>query len=378
METLESQHVRSIMHERQTIFLSSTWSDLEEHRKVLLFTFAKLQERVEAMEYFGALSGEPLQECLNAVRRSQVYVGVIGTRYGSKDQEGISITQREYEEACLGKKTILIYLIDEQEHPVRPMFVDTGDDARRLTQFKCLLKQHTYSMFKSPEHLAALVSVDLLKMLRNQGYPVSADDSRMFSEQLPKLLFEAGYAIGMDSHVMDLSGIWKMGDDKSLRVQDPVVREIAVAGYLATNISRGNYDILRHILTFDQKLWRLLVILIQHYGLDAEHLANFIVQCRDPMQFRLLSALIGELSLVECAEPLCRRLLGGPDLDSEFSYLRQQSTPVREVVRDALASMPVSILPMIEGYIEKSKQLRRWHQKRAFEAAARRLRISRA
>lgn len=65
------------------------------------------------MEYFGARSGEPLEECLEAVRRAQIYVGVIGTRYGSKDEDGISITQREYEEAYRQKKTILIYLLDE-------------------------------------------------------------------------------------------------------------------------------------------------------------------------------------------------------------------------------------------------------------------------
>ena len=42
------------MAEIPVIFLSSTWADLEEHRKALLFMFARLRKWVEAMEYFGA------------------------------------------------------------------------------------------------------------------------------------------------------------------------------------------------------------------------------------------------------------------------------------------------------------------------------------
>jgi hypothetical protein len=103
-------------------------------------------------------------------------------------------------------------------------------------------------------------------------------------------------------------------------------------------------------------------------------MGEFIEKCRDPMQFRLLVALAGDLSIGECAEPICRRLLAGSDLDSEFSYLRQQATPIREVVKYALASMPSHVLPVVERYLETSKNMQRWHQKRAFEFAADKLR----
>ena len=97
------------VRERATIFLSSTWADLKTHREMVLFTLAKLRRWVEAMEYFGALPGEPLDECLDAVRKADTYVAIIGTRYGSKDRHGVSITQREYEEAFQHRKRILIY-----------------------------------------------------------------------------------------------------------------------------------------------------------------------------------------------------------------------------------------------------------------------------
>ena len=58
------------MVDRPIIFLSSTWADLEEHREAVLFTLGRLQKRVEAMEYFGALPSNPLSESLRSVRRS--------------------------------------------------------------------------------------------------------------------------------------------------------------------------------------------------------------------------------------------------------------------------------------------------------------------
>jgi hypothetical protein len=327
------------------------------------------------MEYFGSRPGEPLEECLEAVRRAQVYVGIVGTRYGSKDKYGVSITQREYEEAYRERKTILIYLLDEQNHPVLPKFVDRGEDAVRLAELRELLKaRHTCSLFSSPQDLAVNVGVDLIHQLETKMESRKDERSREFSREIPKLLFEAGYAIGMDSNVIDLSDILELDGDSKLRVRDPAVKEVAIAGYLAVNLCRGNYDVLRHILTFDQRTWLVLIALVRHYGTNAQQMGDFIEKCRDPMQFRLLVALAGELSAGECAEPICRRLLMGSDLHSELSYLRQQVTPIHDVVRRALASMPTTVLPVVERYLEASKKMQRWHQKRVFEFAAGKLR----
>jgi hypothetical protein len=37
------------------------------------------------MEYFGALPDLPREECLRLVRASEVFVGIVGMRYGSID-----------------------------------------------------------------------------------------------------------------------------------------------------------------------------------------------------------------------------------------------------------------------------------------------------
>jgi hypothetical protein len=96
---------------------------------------------VEAMEYFGARTGTSLSECLQAVRRADLYVGVIGTRYGSKNESGISITQLEYEEVYHCANPILFYIIDENNHLVLPKFVDKGIDGEKLSNLKLTLRE---------------------------------------------------------------------------------------------------------------------------------------------------------------------------------------------------------------------------------------------
>lgn len=367
------------MTAKPTIFLSSTWLDLEEHRKIILFTFARLRKWIEAMEYFGALPESPLEECLKAVRRSDIYVGLIGMRYGSKDKQGMSITQREYEEAYAANKKILVYLIDEDNHPMLPKFFDIAE-AERLREFKLLLKaRHTCAFFSSPQDLAVKVGVDIIHHLDLYSNHVKEDRAQEFSAEMPKLLSKAGYSLGMVEHTVDLSGILEIVGQNRIEIRDARINEILVAGYLAINVCRGNYDILRGILTFDKEAWLLFLHLVRHYGTNENALADFIKRCQDPLQFRLLVRLAGALGLSSCVEPVCRRLLDSRSLDKIFTEYREQTTSFRKSIQEALQSMPTSTLPVIQKYLDESKVLGRWQQKHVFESVAkvlqRRLRI---
>lgn len=354
--------------EKPTIFLSSTWADLKEHREAVLFTLAKLRKWVVAMEYFGAMPGTPLSESLKAVRLADIFVGVIGTRYGSKDKDMVSITQREYEEAYKHNKYILIYLLDEENHPVLPKFVDTGRDAEKLAIFRHVLaERHTPSSFSSPQDLALRVGVDLINQIDLYNDGLTVNRTHEFLTEMPTLLSKAGYNVGMQKHIINLSSILELRDGNKLLIRDPVIEEIIVAGYLAVNMNRSNYDVIRLILTFDAKLWSLFVNMTRYLGLDDKYLAEFINTCREPTQFRLLVKLSGELALSSCVDPICRQFLEGPSLDKRFSELREQATPIRNVVRDALLSMPTSVLPIVEKYLQKSISLERWQQKKVFE-----------
>src|SRR5579864_7123511 len=110
-----------------SIFVSSTFTDLRRHRELVRDAIGRLEHEAKGMETFGALPETPKDECLRLVRAASVYVGIFAMRYGFVDNEsGKSMTQLEYEEAQTLRLPSLIYLIDEDAHPVLPRNVDTG------------------------------------------------------------------------------------------------------------------------------------------------------------------------------------------------------------------------------------------------------------
>ena len=96
-----------------SIFVSSTFTDLERHRQVVREAIAKLEYGSKAMEFFGALPDTPKEECLRLVRSANSYIGIFAMRYGFVDPDSDkSLTQLEYEEAQALRLPSLIYLID--------------------------------------------------------------------------------------------------------------------------------------------------------------------------------------------------------------------------------------------------------------------------
>ena len=150
-----------------SIFVSSTFADLQRHRLLVREAIGRLQYDSQAMEFFGALPGTPKEECLRLVRHSGAYVGIFAMRYGFVDpQSGKSLTQLEYEEAQAIRLPSLIYVIDEEAHPVLPKHVDTGTSAEKLRDFKEVLKRsHVVNFFTSPEDLAAKVTQDVVRLV---------------------------------------------------------------------------------------------------------------------------------------------------------------------------------------------------------------------
>lgn len=126
-----------------------------------------LNHQASAMELFGALPDAPKEECLRLVRASNIFVGVVGVRYGSIDpQTGKSISELEYQEACSLRLPCLIYMIDEDSHPVLPKHVEVGAGAEKLAHFRAALrKAHVVSTFSSPADLVAKLTRDLIRLL---------------------------------------------------------------------------------------------------------------------------------------------------------------------------------------------------------------------
>jgi len=139
---------------RKIVFISSTFIDLKEERKKVWESLEKFDVVVKGMEQFGARKTTPLATCISEVEQSDIYVGIIGMRYGSEEaNSGKSYSQLEYEKAVDQNKEILIYLIDEENSYVTPNLIQF-DKIQKLNNFKAILRdKHTIDTFSTPQDL---------------------------------------------------------------------------------------------------------------------------------------------------------------------------------------------------------------------------------
>jgi len=151
---------------KKIVFISSTFVDLQKERKKVWETLEEFQVIVKGMEEFGARSSDPLTTCLSEVAQADIYVGIIGMRYGSIDKEtGKSFSQLEYEKAVKMKKEILIYLIDTSTASV------IIDDIQKeyisnLDNFKTVLREkHTVDTFSNAQDLVLKLKRQFAKFL---------------------------------------------------------------------------------------------------------------------------------------------------------------------------------------------------------------------
>ena len=120
---------------KKTVFISSTFKDLREHRRAVWDTLKKFDVSVRGMEEFGARTTGALDTCLAEVEESDVYVGVIGYRLGSIDPESRKpYTVLEYEKAVEQGAEILIYLADDEAASFPQSVVDQDSRSRKRLQ----------------------------------------------------------------------------------------------------------------------------------------------------------------------------------------------------------------------------------------------------
>jgi hypothetical protein len=152
-----------------TVFLCSTQAELGPEREAVLAAVRRLQLQHDAMEFFGAREGRPLETCLEEVRKSDILVVVIGHRYGTfVSGQKISYTEAEYQEGHRLGKPCLVYIRGD-DIPVLPRHVERDPDGiRALERLKATLRErHTCAPFKAPDDLAIGVAADLSRTVQD-------------------------------------------------------------------------------------------------------------------------------------------------------------------------------------------------------------------
>jgi HEAT repeat protein len=147
------------------VYVSSTFLDLQEHRRALGQALRRLGHVDVAMEYYTAEHGPAHQRCLADVAASDLYVGVFAWRYGwvppEDNPNALSITEMEYREAIKHNRPCLIFLLDGQA-AWPPNFID--DDRTRIRKLRDeLAGRHLAALFTTPQDLVAAATQAVAK-----------------------------------------------------------------------------------------------------------------------------------------------------------------------------------------------------------------------
>lgn len=151
------------------VYISSTYADLVTFRDAVYRTLRQMGHDSVAMEDYVATDERPLDKCLRDVSGCDLYIGIIGWRYGyvpSDDNAELkSITQLEYERATALKRPRLLFLVNPSASwPEEYVDQVTGEGSKgaRIDRFREeLCRRHVVSFFATPDELGKFVSIAL-------------------------------------------------------------------------------------------------------------------------------------------------------------------------------------------------------------------------
>ncbi|MCL2051471.1 MAG: DUF4062 domain-containing protein [Lachnospiraceae bacterium] len=183
---------------RYQIFISSTYLDLKEERAAIFEHILKLGHIPVGMEHFGAANDEQFNHIKRIIDVSDYYVLIIGNRYGSIAEDGVSYTEKEYNYAIKQEIPVLAFIHSEPNLFFSVDRSDTTEKSKKLlTSFRNnVSKKRLVNLLNwtTPDKLAKEVGVSLMQAFNIYERPgwerVSTFENSILLEQLNNLKIE--------------------------------------------------------------------------------------------------------------------------------------------------------------------------------------------
>ncbi|MFI0485225.1 DUF4062 domain-containing protein [Actinomadura sp. 9N215] len=152
---------------RHQVFVSSTFSDLVEERRHVMQALLELDCIPAGMELFPASDDDSWTLIKHVIDESDYYIVIVGGRYGSVHEDGISYTRMEYEYALESRKPIMGFLHEDPQS--LPLSRSEESEAGRaaLASFRELVAQKQCKFWKTPEDLGGAVSRGMVRLRRS-------------------------------------------------------------------------------------------------------------------------------------------------------------------------------------------------------------------
>ena len=157
------------MERRYQVFLSSTYRDLQDERQEVIQALLELDCIPAGMELFPAASEDQWTLIKGVIDLSDYYVVVLGGKYGSLTEEGISYTEKEFDYAESRNMQILGFVPEDPMQLTQDKIELSHDVREKLDRFQTKVMGRPIRKYRGPDDLGAVVSRALNVAMRK--YP---------------------------------------------------------------------------------------------------------------------------------------------------------------------------------------------------------------
>lgn len=155
------------MEKRYQVFVSSTYADLQVERRAVIETLIEADCIPAGMELFPAADEDQFAFIKRVIDDCDYYLLIIGGRYGSVTQAGISYTEQEYDYALQkGLKVIALIHGKPQDIPFGKSEQDPVLRERLQTFKDKVCRGRLVKFWEKAEELPGLVAISLSKTIR--------------------------------------------------------------------------------------------------------------------------------------------------------------------------------------------------------------------
>ncbi|MBQ6160770.1 MAG: DUF4062 domain-containing protein [Oscillospiraceae bacterium] len=154
------------MDKRYQVFVSSTYQDLQEERREVMQALLELDCIPAGMELFPASSEDQWSLIKRVIDDCDYYLLIVGGRYGSTNDSGVSYTEMEYDYAASTGKPMICFLPKHPERIESGKTEQTEAGKKALAAFKEKVQHKMVKFYENPADLGSAVCRSVVKLIK--------------------------------------------------------------------------------------------------------------------------------------------------------------------------------------------------------------------
>lgn len=154
------------IEKRFQVFVSSTFSDLQDERQEVMQALLELECIPSGMELFPAANEDQWTLIKGVIDDCDYYIVIVAGRYGSLGPDGISFTEMEYKYALERNKPVIGFLHKSPGSLASDRCEISETGRRKLEEFRVFAQKKMCRYWDSPAELGSQVSRSLVNLIK--------------------------------------------------------------------------------------------------------------------------------------------------------------------------------------------------------------------